>query len=225
MRITRKTEWPNWLLILGMFVMAAVSWSAAPDSIPVHWNIYGQVDRYGSKVEGLLMIPLVTLGIYLLMILLPRIDPGRANYQRFASVYSLFRILITAVMAVIYAVVILWVRGYQVDVSMVTPIVIGAMFVVMGNYMGKIRPNWFVGIRTPWTISSKLSWTKTHRLGGRVFILMGLALILAGAIHTQWAAYLSFAAIIVGLIWTFVYSYMVWKDDPDRIPPSGTQPG
>jgi len=225
MRITRKTEWPNWLLILGMFVMAAVSWSAAPDSIPAHWNIYGQVDRYGSKVEGLLMIPLVTLGIYILMILLPRIDPGRANYQRFASVYSLFRILITAVMAVIYAVVILWVRGYQLDVSMVIPIVIGAMFVVMGNYMGKIRPNWFVGIRTPWTISSKLSWTKTHRLGGRVFILMGLALILAGAIHTQWAAYLSFAAIIVGLIWTFVYSYMVWKDDPDRIPPSGTQPG
>jgi uncharacterized membrane protein len=128
-------------------------------------------------------------------------------------------------MAVIYAVVILWVRGYQVDVSMVIPIVIGAMFVVMGNYMGKIRPNWFVGIRTPWTISSKLSWTKTHRLGGRVFILMGLALILAGVIHTQWAAYLAFAAIIVGLIWTLVYSYMVWKDDPDRIPPSGTQPG
>jgi len=225
MRITWKSELPNWALILGMFVMAAVSWAAAPDSIPVHWNIYGQVDRYGSKVEGLLMIPLVTLGIYILMILLPRIDPGRANYQRFASVYSLFRILITAVMAVIYAVVILWVRGYQLDVSMVIPIVIGAMFVVMGNYMGKIRPNWFVGIRTPWTISSKLSWTKTHRLGGRVFILMGLALILAGAIHTQWAAYLSFAAIIVGLIWTFVYSYMVWKDDPDRIPPSGTQPG
>lgn len=225
MRITRKTEWPNWLLILGMFVMAAVSWSAAPDSIPVHWNIYGQVDRYGSKVEGLLMIPLVTLGIYILMILLPRIDPGRANYQRFASVYSLFRILITAVMAVIYAVVILWVRGYQLDVSMVIPIVIGAMFVVMGNYMGKIRPNWFVGIRTPWTISSKLSWTKTHRLGGRVFILMGLALILAGIIHAQWAAYLAVAVIIVGIIWTFVYSYVVWKDDPDRIPPSGTQPG
>ena len=56
MRITRKTEWPNWALILAMFIMAAVSWTAAPDSIPVHWNIYGQVDRYGSKVEGLSLI-------------------------------------------------------------------------------------------------------------------------------------------------------------------------
>ncbi|HEX2923698.1 MAG TPA: SdpI family protein [Chloroflexota bacterium] len=225
MRITWKTEWPNWVLILGMFVMAGLSWASAPDRIPVHWNISGQVDRYGGKVEGLLAIPLITLSTYILLILTPLIDPGRANYERFAGVYSLIRTLLTVLFAAIYAVVLLWVRGYQVDVSAIIPIAIGAFFIIIGNYMGKIRPNWFVGIRTPWTISSKRSWTKTHRLGGWIFILMGLVLILSGVVRTEWAAYLSFAVIIGGVIWTFVYSYLVWRNDPDRIPPSGTLPG
>ncbi len=225
MRITWKTEWPNWLLILGMFVMAAASWTSAPDRIPVHWNIAGQVDRYGGKVEGLLAIPLLALGLYVLMILLPRIDPGRANYQRFAGVYSLIRTLLTVMFAALYSVVLLWVRGIHVDVSLVVPVLIGAFFILIGNYMGKIRPNWFVGIRTPWTISSKRSWVRTHRMGGRVFILMGLVLVLVGVMRAQWAANLAFAVIILGIIWTFVYSYLVWRNDPDRIPPSGTQPG
>lgn len=223
-RISWKTEWPNWVLIAGMFILAAITWPSAPDRIPVHWNVYGQVDRYGGKVEGLLMLPLLSLGIYILMLFLPRIDPGRANYQRFAGAYSTIRVAVTALMAVICGVTNLWIRGYQVDMSLVVSLAVGALLIVIGNLMGKIRPNWFVGIRTPWTLSSKLSWTKTHRLGGWLFIVMGLAFIAAGIARSPWA-FIAAAAIAIGsAVWMFVYSYLVWRDDPDKLPPAGTLP-
>ena len=208
-----------------MFLLAAITWPTAPDRIPVHWNVYGQVDRYGGKVEGLLVIPLLTLGIYFLLLFMPRIDPGRANYQRFAGAYSIIRIATTALLAVIYGVTNLSIRGYRIDMSIVVSLAVGAILIVIGNLMGKIRPNWFVGIRTPWTISSKVSWTKTHRLGGWLFIVMGLAFIAAGIARSPWT-FIAAAAIAIGsVIWMLVYSYLVWRDDPDKLPPAGTLPG
>lgn len=202
-----------------MFLLAAITWPTAPDRIPVHWNVYGQVDRYGGKVEGLLMLPLLTLGLYFLLLFMPRIDPGQANYQRFAGAYSIIRIATTALLAVIYGVTNLWIRGYRIDMSIVVSLAVGALLIVIGNLMGKIRPNWFVGIRTPWTISSKASWTKTHRLGGRLFIVMGLAFIAAGIARSPWT-FIAAAAIAIGsVIWMLVYSYLVWRDDPDKLPP------
>ncbi len=223
-RTSWKSELPNWILMAGMFLLAAVTWSSAPDRIPVHWNVYGQVDRYGGKVEGLLVVPLITLGVYLLLLFLPRIDPGRANYQRFGGAYSTIRLATTVLLAVIYGVTNLWIRGYRVDMSLVVSLAVGALLIVIGNLMGKIRPNWFVGIRTPWTISSKTSWTKTHRLGGRLFILMGLAFIAAGIARAPWALIMAVAIMIGSIVWMFVYSYVVWRDDPNKLPPAGTLP-
>jgi uncharacterized membrane protein len=223
-RITWKTEWPQWVLIAGMFILAAITWASAPDRIPVHWNIYGQADRYGDKAEGLLVLPAMSVGLYLLLAFLPRLDPGRANYERFAGAYSTIRLAVMVLLAVIYGITHLTIRGYQVDMSMVVPMAVGALFIVIGNLMGKIRPNWFVGIRTPWTLSSKTSWVRTHRLGGWLFILMGLVLIVTGVVRSQWSIVAMVAIIAGSVIWMFVYSYLVWRNDPDKLPPSGTLP-
>jgi uncharacterized membrane protein len=224
MRLSWKTELPNWVLIIGMFALAAITWTSAPERIPVHWNLYGQVDRYGGKIEGLLTLPLLSLVLYFAMILLPRLDPGRANYRQFWGAYSAIRLAVTSLMAVIYLVINLWIRGFPMDMSLVVPVAVGGLLIVLGNLMGKIRPNWFVGIRTPWTISSKASWTRTHRLGGWLFIVMGLALTVAGIVRSPWAFMLAAAIAVVSVIWMFVYSYLVWRSDPDRLPPAGTLP-
>jgi uncharacterized membrane protein len=224
MKVTWQTELPQWVILAGMFILALITWHSAPGQIPVHWNLAGEVDRYGGKFEGLLAIPLLALAIYLLLLFLPRIDPGRANYARFAGVYTTFRIAILVLLALVYAVVHLWIRQRPVNVSVVMPAFIGGLMVVLGSLLGKIRPNWFVGIRTPWTLSSKTSWTRTHRLGGWLFLLVGLATLVSGAISAPVAFYVLMGGLGLTVVWTVVYSYVVWRGDPDKVPPAGTLP-
>lgn len=224
MRINWRTEWPQWLLLAGMFGLAASAWATAPARIPVHWNIAGQVDRYGGRFEGLLALPLLALGLYLLMVFLPRVDPGRANYQAFTGAYGTLRLGITALMAAVYGLVHLWLRGVQVSIETWVPLLVGALFIVIGNLMGKIRPNWFVGIRTPWTISSKLAWTRTHRVGGWLFLLMGVLFMLTGILHVAWAVTVMVGVMVAGTLGLTVYSYLLWRRDPDKTPPAGTLP-
>lgn len=224
MKLSWRTELPQWAMIAGMCVLAAVTWAWAPDRIPMHWNIAGQIDGYGGKLEGLLMPPALALGIYLLMLLSPRIDPGRKSYALFTGSYNTIRLAVVTVLAALYGVTHLTLRGYPIDVATVVPLITGAMLVVL-NVMGKIRPNWLVGIRTPWTLSSKMAWVKTHRLGGWLFILSGLGLMAASVVHASWAAMACFGLLILSVVAAYAYSYRVWRDDPDKIPPAGTLPG
>ncbi len=140
MKLSWRTELPQWLILGGMFLLAASSWSRTPDRVPVHWGLQGQVDRYGGRFEGLLGIPLLALGIYAAMLLLPRVDPGRANYERFAGAYATTRIAVLTLMAAIYGIIHLWVRGIQVDVAAAVPFLVGAPFLVFGNILGRCGP-------------------------------------------------------------------------------------
>ena len=180
MKVSWRTEWPLWVVLAGMFVLAAITWPHAPDRIPVHWGLNGEVNGYGGKFEGLLLLPLLAAGSYLLFLVLPNFDPGRANYAQFAGAYTMLRFAIVLVLALVDGVILLWIGGHRLSVATFIPMLVGGLFLVMGSVLGKIRPNWFVGIRTPWTLSSKLAWTKTHRLGGWVFMLAGLLFLAAG---------------------------------------------
>jgi uncharacterized membrane protein len=224
MQATWRSEIPQLVMILGMLSLAAALWPMAPDRIPVHWNVAGDVDRYGGKVEGLLLLPLIAAALYPLMLLLPRIDPGRANYATFAKVYTLIRLSITAVLAVVYAGILLVAFGYNVDMGLLVSLALGLLFCVLGNVTGKIRPNWFVGVRTPWTLSSRDSWNKTHRLAGRLFVVIGCAIAAYGFFQNGWMLAVVVGMGIATLMWVMIYSYVIWRKDPDRVPPAGTSP-
>jgi len=224
MKRTWRGELVQLLPIVAMFVVAALCWSHASDRIPVHWNWRGEVDRYGGKFEGLLLLPIISLGLYLLLLVLPLFDPGKANYRTFAGAYNLIRLTITLFLSAIYAVGVLVSLGYHVDMNTVIGLAMGLLFIVLGNVMGKIRPNWFVGVRTPWTLSSKLSWTKTHRLAGWLFIVMGLLAVAWAISQSAWMLGLMIAVDFACGITMVVYSYLVYRKDPARMSPADTQP-
>jgi len=224
MKITWRSEIASWLGLALILALAVWGWATLPDRIPVHWNITGQIDRYGDKIEGVLLIPALAVGIYLLLLFLPRIDPGRANYARFAGSYALIRASILVMLAAVYLASMLVADGVPVDIPTAVGGVVGGLLVALGAVFGKVRPNWFVGIRTPWTLSSEMSWTRTHRLGGWLFILMGIALAASAVSHAVIAIYVTIGFIFVSTIWLFVYSYLVWRSDPDRVPPAGVMP-
>jgi len=224
MKIAWKIEVPQWIILVAMFAAAAIAWPHAPDRIPVHWNISGQVDRYGGRFEGLLLMPLVALGVYVVMLVLPRIDPGRANYARFRGAYNAIRIALVAFFAVFDFIVQKSAFTGRVNMGRLAPLAMGILFVFLGALLGKIRPNWFVGIRTPWTLSSKLSWVRTHRAGGWLFILVGLATIVASFFSLPVSFWVLIGGLTGGTIGLVVYSYLLWRRDPDKIPPAGTLP-
>jgi uncharacterized membrane protein len=224
MQFNWRTEWPQLLVIAAMLVVAAVSWSSAPEQFPVHWNVYGAVDRYGSRYEGVLVLPLLGVAICALLMFLPRIDPGRRNYAQFAGTYATVRLFILLFLAVIYTLTQLVAHGHQLNLATIAILGMGLLFVVLGNAMGKVRPNWFFGIRTPWTLSSKLSWDKTHRLGGWLFVVGGIVIATSVLLPPLWQTAMVLAVVISIALATAVYSYFIWRVDPDKQPPAGTMP-
>jgi len=209
-------------VIIGiMFLLAAWSWLRIPEgaSIPVHWGINGEADRYGGKFEGLLLLPVITLLAALLLSLIPRIDPRGENIARSAKAYKSIWFVTLLFMLAIYVMSILAALGWAINMGRIIGPALGILFIILGNYMGKIRSNYTVGIRTPWTLASELSWNKTHRLGGKLFVALGL-LVLVMALFGQGALtfYVLLAGLLITLITLFAYSYIVWKSDPANSP-------
>lgn len=219
-----RHEWPSWVLLVGMFVMAAIVWPRVPEQIPVHWGIDGVPDRYGGRFEGLLLLPLIAVGLYLLLRVLPRFDPRRANYALFGGVYDLIRFTVLLFLTIIYAVTLLIAAGYALDMAQIVPLLVGGLFVVIGSVLGKLRPTWFVGIRTPWTLSSARSWNKTHRLGGWVFFIAGLLMAVSGLLRQPIMLLVVIGGFVVGLLGLVLYSYLIWREDQGVQPPTIGRP-
>ncbi len=224
MNIKWKVEVPQWILLAAMFGAALAAWPNAPNRIPVHWGLAGQPDRFGGRFEGLLLLPLVALGLYVLMLVLPRIDPGRANYGRFPGAYAAIRIGVLGLLAAIHGAALAWIWHGRVNMGFLAPFAMGILTIVIGGALGKVRPNWFVGIRTPWTLSSKTSWVRTHRAGGWVFVLVGFATVASAFIGSRVAFFVLTTGLVGGSVGLVVYSYLVFRRDPDKLPPAGTLP-
>jgi uncharacterized membrane protein len=214
MKINWRSEIVSLFLVAAMFILAAAAWNSMPGSIPVHFGLNGQPDRYGGKFEGLLSMPLTATGLYLLFFFLPRIDPHGERYARFAGAYTVIRTAVIALLAAVQVAIILQARGVAIDVSTIVTLAMGLLFVVLGNYMGKIRPNWFVGIRTPWTLSSEESWNKTHRLGGKMLVTLGLLIAASSLLQKPWILLAGVGLLLVITVILSVYSYLIWKNDP-----------
>lgn len=212
-----------------MFALSAWAWGQIPADaqIPVHWGINGQPDRYGGKFEGLLLMPIIVTAVAALLAVVPRIDPRGENIKRSSKAYGALWIAIMLFFLFLHGSLIFSTLGRDVPIDMIVPGGVGLLFIIIGNYMGKVRRNYMFGIRTPWTLASDLSWNKTHRLGGRLFILLGLLMISTALFTTGAVTFgIMFAGIIGLLITVFAYSYTVWKQDPDAQKPGAkTQTG
>ncbi|MCC7423627.1 MAG: SdpI family protein [Planctomycetaceae bacterium] len=222
MRITWRTELPQLLLIAAMFAAGGLAWSRVPEKLPVHWNFAGEVDRYGGRFEGLFAIPLFAIGLYGLLLVLPRIDPHAANDTQFATVYLALCCVMVAFMALIQTLLLVSAFGHKLPMTAVVMVATGTLLAVLGALMPRVRPNWFVGIRTPWTLSSERSWERTHKLAAWMFPIAGLALASTAFVPAGWAVGTLIAIAAGSILWLVVYSYLVWRNDDRRGPAQAT---
>ncbi|MEA2086612.1 MAG: SdpI family protein [Candidatus Caldatribacteriota bacterium] len=198
------------ILILISIIATIFIYSSLPEKIPTHWNIRGEIDSYNNK-SFVWFTSLLPLGIYMLMIYVPEIDPRRESYKKHKKAYKILMNILVPFFIVVHWITIFSALGHPVSVARIIPIGVGILFIVIGNYMGQIRPNYTFGIRIPWTLADETVWKKTHRVGSFAFILSGLIFIIAGIINKPYSFILAISSIFVTLIFTFVYSYLEYK--------------
>ena len=210
------------VVVGALLVLSAWAWFQLPADaqVPIHWGADGQVDGYASKTVGLFLLPLATAGVAALFWVIPVIEPRRANIAKSGKAYAAIWVAVVLMLAAIDVVAVAAAMGADLDMTLIVFVATGALFIVIGNYLPKIRPNYMMGIRTPWTLTSDLSWDRTHRVGGRLFVLEGLVIILVGLIRPAPEALLVIliGGIVIMLIFVFAYSYRVWKIDPAKRP-------
>ena len=207
------------IAVVGMFAVSAWAWPQIPDNaqVPIHWGIDGRANGWAPKWVGLLLVPTLTMGLALLLAFGPRFEPRLGNLRRSATAYWAIAFTALLLMTVVHVAAVVVATGREVDIGRVVSLGVGALFVVTGNFLGKTRSSWIFGIRTPWTLSSERSWTKTHRLGGYLFVVLGMAVILVALVASNGAqAFVLLGGIAVLLPLLFIYSYLVWRDDPER---------
>ena len=208
------------IVVGAMLLLSAWAWIQLPADaqVPIHWGPDGQVDGYAGKTVGLFLLPLVTSGVAALFWVLPVIEPRRANFEKSGKAYAAIWIGVMLMLAAIDVVAVAAAMGVELDVTLLVLVATGALLIVIGNYLPKVRSNYLMGIRTPWTLTSDLSWTRTHRVGGRLFVVEGLVFIVLGFLQpaSEVLFVVLIGGIVVMLMFVFAYSYRVWKTDPAK---------
>lgn len=211
-------------------LMAGISiWAGGQlpaDNIPVHWNAEGIPDRFSDKREALFLLWLLpgsALFGALVFALLPQIEPMRDNLFKSRKAYNAVWITTQLLFLGIHggiAYMMIIGSGQEMRSNEFVRFVIagtGILFIIMGNYLPKTRQNWFLGIRTPWTLSSEVTWEKTHRLAGRLFLIVGfICLISAFIVDGIGLVFVVTGASVGTALVSAVYSYLVYRNAPDK---------
>ncbi len=202
-------------IVLVAFIISIFFYPQMPEKMATHWNAQGHVDGFMSKSWGLFLMPLVLTGIALLFAVIPRIDPLKANIEKFRKYYDGFVIPFLIFMLAIHYQLILWNLGIKISPNVSLPIGLGLMFFYIGILCEHAKRNWFIGIRTPWTLSSDKVWEKTHKVGGKLFKIAGV-IVFAGVFFRHYVLFFVLVPVILVAAYTIVYSYFVYQKETKR---------
>lgn len=214
-----REDMGKWLAPLGLFLTWALTlWAyfQLPEKIPAHWNAQGEVTRYGSRLEVFLLPLLLTLVLYPLLALAPRLDPKLRSQAPPVWPWLLAAVVWTFALiqgAFLYAA---WshAQGIAFPVERAILGAVGLVFGLLGLLLPRLPPNYLAGVRTPWTLESPKVWREVHRRAGWIFALLGLLAWLAALLGEGWL-WVWFAALLAGGLYLVAFSYLAWRKAPE----------
>jgi uncharacterized membrane protein len=212
-------------LIIAIIALQAlvslVAYPFLPDRVPSHWNAAGQIDAYMPKPGAALLFPLISIGLFVLINALIAISPrlNNQNPQAGRDLVNLLLVGISLLLLVVQLAAFAIAMRVAIDMTMVVSLVVSLLFIFIGNYMGKLRRNFWAGIRTPWTLANETVWERTHRFGGWLFVGGGLLGVVTSFIPSL-RLYGLLAIIVVIAVASMACSYIVYQ----RLTADGRQP-
>ncbi len=193
-------------VILIPMLLGLIFWNEFPDQMPVHWNTAGEIDSWGSKLFAVVLLPLFLLAVHWFCIIVTASDPKSKNISGIALQLVLWicPVMSLLVEGLVFATGI----GLDISVEVVMPLVIGAMFLVLGNYLPKCRQNYTIGIKVSWALEDEANWNATHRFAGWV-TTVGSLLIMATSFFGNIWLFLGITLVIAFA--PMVYSYLYYR--------------
>lgn len=209
MKLKKSTRIAIAVLALLPLAMTAALYARLPETIPMHWDLNNNV-RYDPKASIWGMAALSPL-MAVLFIFMPKIDPRRRNYEKFGGVYQGFIVVMLAFLAVMNGVILSEaLHPGRIPISKLVPVLIGLLFIYIGNIMPKIKSNFGMGFRTPWALSDPDVWNRTNRLGGFLFFFGGIAMVTGGLLlPSRWMFALTMALVFAMTLPPYIMGY-VW---------------
>jgi len=217
MKTTLRNE--LWLVAIVAipFIYLIMIWNALPENVPVHWNLEGEIDRYGSRAT-LWMIPiLLPLLTYLTFLFAPLMDK-KGHLDKMGANYNRLKFSVVLFTAVLASYILFAAREQTILLPSMIPGLIGLLFAVLGNYFPVLKQNIYIGIKTPWTLKSEMVWDKTHRMAGRYWFFGGLIIVISSLFldHSMTVTVLLVVTTVIAIV-PIVYSYMCYKKTVNKI--------
>ena len=207
------------ILVLAMLAASAYAWTVLPADvrIAIHWGADGHPDGFAHKPFALLFGPAFGAGLSLMLAAATLIEPRLSNLAASAKFFAVAWCGAIAIVAVSHGVIVAVALHAVFDVIGVVMASVSVLFIVIGNFIGKSRSNFFAGIRTPWTLSSEYAWEHANRLAGRLFMASGAATLAAILVlPPQFAIFILLGLTLGSSAVAVVMSYVYWRNDPER---------
>ncbi|NJB71170.1 putative membrane protein [Saonia flava] len=211
MRTTLKKELPIIIILILPFIYLAYVWNSLPERVPMHWNINGDVDRWGDKMELVSLPFLLPVLVYIIFLFVPKIDPKK-KIQKMGNKFQQLKFILVLFMSALAILIIYSAKNQSFTNINYVFVLIGLLITTLGNYFKTLQPNYFIGIRTPWTLENETVWNDTHKLGGVLWFVGGLLMIIS-CFLLKGTALMSvfFGTVAVIIIVPLVYSYLKFK--------------
>lgn len=210
MRTILRKELYQIMIVLIPFIYLGIIYNSLPPKVPIHWNIRGEIDRFGDKSE-LFLIAIFPLLIYLIFTIAPKIDP-KNRIKTMGKKYQKLKTLLIIFMALLAVYILYSVKNQTLSNPNLIILALGILYTILGNYFKTIKANYFIGIRTPWTLRNETVWTKTHILGGKLWFVGGLIIIISSLVVSQaYTIYLFLAITLIITLIPTIYSYIQFR--------------
>ena len=200
-----------WIIFAVTLLIGLISYSYLPEQIPMHFDAAGNIDSYGGRIF-IFLESFIVLAMIVIAEVARNVDPKKNAYNKFNKQYYMIFFLVSLLMLGVQLYTIAVSLNIKIiNISMIMPFVMGLLFAIIGNSMPKFKQNFYAGIRTSWTLSDEEVWFKTHRLGGKIWFLGGILMMISAILPDYLKTKIFFGIIIIITLVPTIYSYVIYK--------------
>lgn len=198
------------VIILLPAIFGIAVWDKLPEKMPSHFGASGEADGYASRAMVVFGLPAAMALLHIICIIITLLDPKRKNIE--GKPFALILVLTPAVSTVTEGLIYAYAFGYRVNITSGMTILIGALFMLLGNWLPKCGHNYTLGIRTPWTLNDEENWRATHRFAGKAWFAAGILVIILGLVSLKylWIYWVALGVIIIASVSSVAYSYVYY---------------